>query len=76
MVDDDAANLQTIVGLLKLEGYSYAVTSRSQSVMLLLDKLPAVHLVIADIMMPGMSGYELLDRIRERFSLPNYLCSC
>nr|WP_154960329.1 ATP-binding protein [Paenibacillus xylanexedens] len=68
VVDDDAANLQTIVSMLKLGGYSYAVTSRSQSVMMLLDKLPAVHLVIADIMMPGISGYELLDRIRERFS--------
>ncbi|MBU5354650.1 response regulator [Paenibacillus barcinonensis] len=68
VVDDDAANLQTISSLLKLEGYSYAVTSRSDSVLELLDQLPSIHLVIADIMMPGMSGYELLDRIRERFS--------
>lgn len=68
VVDDDAANLQTIISLLKLEGYSYAVTSQSGSVLGLLDRLPAVHLIIADIMMPGMSGYELLDRIRERFS--------
>ncbi|MEK4362236.1 ATP-binding protein [Paenibacillus sp. FSL M8-0212] len=68
VVDDDSANLQTIVNLLKLEGYSYAVTARSPSVLELLDQLPAVHLVIADIMMPDMSGYELLERIRERFS--------
>ncbi|MEJ8303532.1 ATP-binding response regulator [Saccharibacillus sacchari] len=68
VVDDDPANLQTIVNLLKLEGYSYAVTSRSPSVLELLDQLPTVHLVVADIMMPDMSGYELLERIRARYS--------
>lgn len=68
VVDDDPANLQTIVNLLKLEGYSYAVTSRSPSVLELLDQLPAVHLVVADIMMPDMSGYELLERIRARYA--------
>ena len=68
VVDDDPANLQTIVNLLKLEGYSYAVTSRSPSALELLDQLPSVHLVVADIMMPDMSGYELLERIRARYS--------
>ncbi|OWR30707.1 hypothetical protein CDO73_08910 [Saccharibacillus sp. O23] len=68
VVDDDPANLQTIVNLLKLEGYGYAVTSRSPAVLELLDQLPAVHLVVADIMMPDMSGYELLERIRARYS--------
>ncbi|QJD84623.1 ATP-binding protein [Cohnella herbarum] len=68
VVDDDSANLQTMSNLLKLEGYSFIVVNRGQSA---LDRLLMSHdidLVILDIMMPDMSGYEVLQKIRERFS--------
>ncbi|GBF76361.1 hypothetical protein PA598K_04827 [Paenibacillus sp. 598K] len=68
VVDDDAANLQTMASLLKLEGYSYALVHRGGPALALLDRMPEVHLAVVDIMMPDMSGYEVLLRLRERFS--------
>lgn len=68
VVDDDTANLQTICNLLKLGGYSFAAANRGIQALELLNRLPNVHLAIVDIMMPDMSGYEVLQKIRERFS--------
>lgn len=66
-MDDDYANLQSMINLLKLEGYSTVVVNRGQ---LALDVLAQreFFLVVLDIMMPDMSGYEVLKKVRERFS--------
>lgn len=69
VVDDDYANLQSMINLLKLERYSFVVVN---SGLLALDELSKKHdffLVILDITMTDMSGYEVLKKIRERSSL-------
>lgn len=68
VVDDDFANLQSIVNLLKLEGYSFVVVNRGQMALEELSRSTGFFLVILDIMMPDMSGYEVLSRLRERFT--------
>ncbi|MHA7967582.1 ATP-binding protein [Paenibacillus sp. CAU 1782] len=69
VIDDDPANLQTMMNLLKLGGYSCAVANRGGSGLDLLERMQGnIHLAIVDIMMPDMSGYEVLQRIRERYS--------
>lgn len=68
VVDDDYANLQTMINLLRLEGHTFTVVNSGQAAMDEIDRHPGYSLVILDIMMPGMSGYEVLRRLRERFS--------
>jgi signal transduction histidine kinase len=68
VVDDDPANLQAMINLLRLEGYSIVVVNRGQLALEELSRSPDVFLVVLDIMMPDMSGYEVLNKIRERFS--------
>lgn len=68
VVDDDFANLQSMINLLKLEGYSIVVVNRGQLALEELSRKRDFFLVILDITMPDMSGYEVLNRIRERFS--------
>jgi class 3 adenylate cyclase len=61
-VDDTPANLSLLAGML---GDAYRVkvaTSGSKALELLSLGLP--DLILLDIMMPGMSGYEVLERIR------------
>lgn len=69
VVDDDYANLQTMSNLLRLEGYSIVIVNRGQSALDELSKKHDFFLVILDIAMADMSGYEVLKTIRERFSL-------
>ena len=69
IVDDDYANLQSMINLFKLEGYSIVVVNRGQLALDELSKNRDFFLVILDITMPDISGFEVLQKIRERFTL-------
>ena len=68
VVDDDQLNLKILCSILAPEGYDM-VTAQSGSEALKQLAGGEWDLVIADVMMPRMSGYELSRTIRERFSL-------
>lgn len=70
-VDDDPINLQVLTNYLVLE-HRYEVTAISDPDEALAlfeaqDSL-AFDLVLLDVMMPGLSGFELCKRIRARFN--------
>ncbi|RXZ81906.1 response regulator [Paenibacillaceae bacterium] len=67
-VDDDPVNLKVLVHILPSETYLIETAFSAREA---LNKLQHDQwdLVIADVMMPGMSGYELTRLIRERFTL-------
>jgi sensor histidine kinase YesM len=67
-VDDDALNLKVLASLLSSEEYALtAVTSGEAALGVLEEK--EWDLVITDIMMPRMSGYELTRQIRARYTV-------
>lgn len=68
VVDDDPANLQSMINLFKLEDRSIVVVNRGEMALEAVVRQD-FFLVILDITMPGMSGFEVLRQIRERFSL-------
>ncbi|MFB9276961.1 ATP-binding protein [Cohnella cellulosilytica] len=68
-VDDDPVNLQVIIGALSIEPYEVLVARNGEKALALLERHPQIDLVILDVMMPGLSGYETCRRIRRRFSL-------
>ncbi|PWV88466.1 signal transduction histidine kinase LytS [Paenibacillus cellulosilyticus] len=68
VADDDSANLQAMINLLRLEGYAIVTVNRGAMALDELTGTPDFSLVILDIMMPDMSGYEVLQTIRERFT--------
>jgi len=67
-VDDDSLNLKIVENVLGKEQYRIMKASSASEALFLLEQQPA-DLVIADVMMPYMSGYELTRTIRERFSM-------
>ncbi len=66
--DDDRANLSVLFRTLGYEGYDVTVVSDGEAALKELERKRSYDLVILDIMMPKLSGYEVLKAIRTNFS--------
>jgi signal transduction histidine kinase len=69
LVDDNEANLMSLAGILKMESYSITAITSSEEFMKELKNSEAVSLVILDVMLPGMSGFEICREARKIYSL-------
>ncbi len=67
IVDDVEANRELLVRRLKRCGYPVATASSGQEALAYLSN-HAVSVVLLDVQMPGMSGIEVLQAIRRRWS--------
>ena len=67
MIDDDRAYSEMVVAYLREEGFqSQAVCSGMQA--LKIADAARFDVIILDVMMPGMSGHEVLRRLQTRNS--------
>jgi CheY-like chemotaxis protein len=61
LVVDDEASVRTVLSqVLQEDGYSVSEAVNAEQALALMDKAP-FSLVITDIVMPGMTGIELLE---------------
>ncbi|UKS31022.1 ATP-binding protein [Paenibacillus sp. HWE-109] len=67
-IDDDPINLKVLAGILRSEPYNVKLVTSVEEVLVLLGSMQW-DLIVADVMMPIMSGYDLTRKIRERFSV-------
>src|SRR5699024_7896775 len=67
VIDDDPINLQVMESILSSERYDITTAVSGQLAMELL-KEQEWSLLIVDIMMPNMSGYELTRYVRQRYT--------
>ena len=67
-VDDDPVNLKILRNILSEDYYDITAVTSGKEALTWLGK-EEWDLVIADVMMPHMSGYELTRTIREKFSI-------
>lgn len=63
VVDDEFDLLQTICAVLEMEGYRALRAGDGRSALRELDEAQP-DLVVSDVMMPYMSGYELVNQLR------------
>lgn len=68
VTDDEIVNLQVLMNQLSLNGYDVLTTSRGEDVFKIVDE-HNIDLLILDIMMPNMSGYEVCQKLREIYSV-------
>lgn len=64
VVDDEPANIFFLKGILKEEGYLVSTASNGQQCLDSLEETPP-DVVLLDIMMPGITGIEVLEKIQE-----------
>jgi len=72
IVDDNDANIATIKGLLKFEGYTI-LTANNGVAALNLAETASPDLILLDIKMPGMDGFEVCRKLKpskETFQIP------
>jgi signal transduction histidine kinase len=69
VVDDSPENLLLVESILQEEGYEI-VQAKDGWAALELVKQISPHLILLDVMMPGMDGFEVTRRIREDPRLP------
>ena len=69
VVDDEPAIVRLVRAKLQADGYAVITAARGEEALALLDD-ERPDLVILDLMMPGMDGFETLRRIREVGQIP------
>jgi CheY-like chemotaxis protein/signal transduction histidine kinase len=65
IVDDDARNIFALTSVLENQGMNVVSTTNGRSAIELMRTTPGIDLVLMDIMMPEMDGYETMREIRN-----------
>jgi CheY-like chemotaxis protein len=65
LVDDDARNIFTLSSVLERRGMNVLTATTGKEAIALLDATPEVAIVLMDIMMPEMDGYQTMQAIRS-----------
>jgi signal transduction histidine kinase len=69
VVDDNYFNLHSLVNILSVEKYVVITATNGIKALDIISKNQEIDLVILDVMMPQMSGYEVCKTIREKYSI-------
>lgn len=69
IVDDDTDLVTLLTDYLTLEGFSVTAAHTGSEALSVLNH-NTFDLIVLDVMMPGMSGIEVLSRIRETMTIP------
>ncbi len=69
VVDDDQAILRLLKRTLEPEGFGVVTAANGGSTLALLEEHQA-DLIILDIMMPGLNGFQVLELIRQHSNIP------
>jgi len=67
MVDDEPVNLQVLINHLSLQNYSLTQASNGAEALTAIEQGLKPDLILLDVMMPRMTGYEVCQKIREKF---------
>lgn len=66
LVDDDMRNIYALSAQLEELSFNITIANNGREALELLDENPDIDIVLMDIMMPEMDGYEAMAKIREQ----------
>ncbi len=66
-VEDDAVSLKALINNLRLYSYTVQGVTNGYDALRFLENGIKFDVIILDVMMPGISGYDVLKKIREKY---------
>jgi signal transduction histidine kinase/class 3 adenylate cyclase/CheY-like chemotaxis protein len=67
IVDDEPVNLQVLINHLSLQNYAITQATNGIEALAMIERGFKPDLVLLDVMMPRMTGYEVCQKLREQF---------
>ena len=67
LVDDEPINLQVLVNHLSMQNYALTQATSGQEALEIIKSGFKPDLILLDVMMPRMTGYEVTQQLRDRF---------
>lgn len=64
LIDDDSRNIFALSAVLKAKGYSVVTATSAREGIAIMEKNKGIKVVLLDMMMPEMDGYEALRQIK------------
>jgi CheY-like chemotaxis protein len=64
-IEDDTGLLRVLAKKLTLDGYAVRTASDRQTILAELQKTPPPHLILLDVGLPGISGFDILHKLRQ-----------
>ena len=66
IVDDEPVNLQVLNNILSVNNYQVSQASNGKEALAILAGEQPIDIILLDVMMPNMSGYEMCAKVREK----------
>ncbi|HHV64091.1 MAG TPA: response regulator transcription factor [Peptococcaceae bacterium] len=74
LVDDEDSIRKVVEQIIKKDGYNFCYADNGEEV-LEMFRQEKPHLIVLDVMLPGIDGFELCRRIRQESSVPIIMLS-
>jgi CheY-like chemotaxis protein len=66
IIDDDSKNVFALSVTLRVKGYNVVTASSARQALQLLNGDDAISIILSDIMMPDIDGFDLIKMIRDQ----------